>query len=54
MIDVGTKVRIKEPFAVHFPEVYEITSVNPVSGSWRVDVSGEEREFDIIFLEEVI
>jgi len=47
-ISVGDMVRVKPPFDVHFPDVYEVEGMNEETGAFQI-MGG--RDFDAVFLE---
>lgn len=54
MLEVGQQVRVLEPFAVDFPDVYSIREVLAQEGGGIVYFIGDiEGGFDIKFLEVV-
>lgn len=49
-IQVGDIVRVLAPFNVAFPDTYEVTGINEVTGALQI-LDG--RDFDAVFLEKV-
>lgn len=54
MLEVGQQVRVLEPFAYSFPDVYEITEIVINPDGQVVYILGEQGGFDTIFLEVVV
>lgn len=53
-MNIGDKVKIKAPFAVHFPNEYEVIGISEVPDTYHVNVYGESgSDFHIDFIEVV-
>ncbi len=51
-MNIGDKVKIKAPFNVHFPNVYEIIGLSETPDTYHVGVYGDAgSDFHIDFLE---
>lgn len=53
MITIGSKVRIKEPFNVDFPNEYTIEDIIYFDDGQKVYIIENEASFDELYLESV-